>query len=286
MLLLWPYVLLNPLANFYNSLVVIARYPWNGSVLYQGEMQLAVELPRSYTPVWLVIGSPPMLLLLSLLGCAIFCGRCVKRKTLDLQMTLVLLSFFLPFGLIIGGHSVVYNGLRQFLFLIPSLILLAIYALFHLLGFFWRRKHWTLTVALLLLTCANYLWIIRDMLALYPYEYVYFSPLIGGVQGASTQFELDYWNTCQKAASEWLGTNYQQYVVSSAPTVLDTSTEFQYMTYLPENFLEVAHDPDFLMEVAPFPSATQLPAYRLIHLEAVEGVPLCQVYVRISSTLP
>ena len=74
-LLLWPYVFLNPLANFYNALVVIARYPWNGSVLYQGKMQLAVDLPRSYAPVWLVIGSPPALLLFAGIGLIICGGR-------------------------------------------------------------------------------------------------------------------------------------------------------------------------------------------------------------------
>ncbi len=277
--LLWPYVFLNPFTNLYRALVVLAKYPWNGSVLYQGKLLLAVDLPRTYAFVWLVIGSPPVLILLSGISLLLLCGWSLRKRALDPLMSLVVLAFVVPLGMIVGFHSVLYNGLRQFLFLVPPLILLAVYALQHLFAFCWRRKHLLLVAALALLTVGGYAWTAADMLVLHPYEYVYFSPLVGGVAGANGEYEMDYWNTCQKAASQWLGQNYRSFVTSPSPTVQDKPIKFQYLTFLPANFRAVKQNPDFLIDIAPFTPPQSMPQYQLIHTESVEGVPLCKVYV-------
>lgn len=277
-LAMWPYILLNPLVNFYRALTVIAKYPWNGSVLFEGTMQLAVDLPRSYALTWLVIGSPPALLLCAIVGCLFLGGWSLRKRVLDPQMFVVLLSLAIPLGIIVGMHSVLYNGLRQFLFLIPSMILLAVYGFLQMLAFLQRKKRSVLVGLLALLAIGNTLWLAMNMLALHPYEYLYFSPLVGGVAGANGVYEMDYWNTCQRPASIWLGQHYQQFVASSTPTIQDQNIAFQYMTYLPANFQAVAHNPDFLIDIAPFMSPQNIPQYQLIHTESVEGVPLCRVY--------
>ncbi len=275
---LWPYIFLNPFANFYNAVVVIAKYPWNGSVLYQGTMQLAVDLPRSYALIWLVIGSPPILLLCAALGLFVLAGLYIHKRALDLPMTLVLLACAVPLSIIVGLHSVLYNGLRQFIFLIPPLILLAIYGMTCASAFLWRRKQTTLLLLFVLTIAGNYAWTVKDMLDLHPYEYAYFSPLVGGIAGAEGEYEIDYWNTCQKAASVWLGTHYQNFVSSAHPTIQAKPIKFQYMTFLPGNFQAVQNNPNFLIDIPPFAPAQELSHYQLIHTESVQGVPLCRVY--------
>jgi hypothetical protein len=280
---LWPYVFLNPIANFYDALVVLAKYPWNGSVLYQGKLQLATALPRSYALVWLLIGSPPTLLLFAGLGLLVFASWYARKRALDPQIALVLLAFLIPLGMMVGLHSVLYNGLRQFLFLVPPLILLAVYGMMRTFAFFWQRKATALLLIFASLLATSYAWTIGDLLALHPYEYLYFSPLVGGVRGASGQYEMDYWNTCQKAASQWLGDHYQHFIASRSPTILAQSIQFQYMTYLPANFQAVQQNPNFLIDTAPFALSQEIPQYRLIYTESVQGVPLCRVYVDSSA---
>lgn len=279
MIVLWPYAFLNPFANFYNALLVIAKYPWNGSVLYQGTMQLAVNLPRSYALVWLVIGSPPALVLCAGLGLLIFCGWYAHKRALDPRIALVILSLAIPLGTIVGLHSVLYNGLRQFIFLIPPLILLAIYGMARVLVFFWQHGQTVIAVVLVLCIAGSYTWTISDMFELHPYEYIYFSPLVGGIAGANGKYEMDYWNTCQKAASVWLGAHYWQFVSSTQPTIQAKPIKFQYMSFLPTNFHAIQSNPDFLIDIPPFASAQDLSRYRLIHTESIQGVPLCRVYV-------
>lgn len=276
---LWPYIFFNPFTNFYNAVVVIAKYPWNGSVLYQGKMQLAVDLPRSYAPLWLVIGSPPLLLLCAALGLCVLGGLYIRKRALDLPMTLVFLACAVPLSIIVGLHAVLYNGLRQFIFLVPPLILLAAYGMTRTLAFLWQRKQIILFASLILCIGSSYAWTVKDMLELHPYEYAYFSPLVGGIAGAEGNYEIDYWNTCQRAASIWLGGHYREFVTSSHPTIQAQPIEFQYMTFLPGNFQAVPSKPNFLIDIPPFASTQDLSSYRLIHTESVQSVPLCRVYL-------
>ncbi|HEY3992748.1 MAG TPA: hypothetical protein VGM01_07675 [Ktedonobacteraceae bacterium] len=280
---MWPYIFINPFEDLSESIKIIANYPWNGSVLYQGQNQLAVDLPRSYALVWLVIGSPPALILLTVLGLLFLCVWCVRKRAIDPQMTIVTLAFVLPLASIVLLHSELYNALRQFIFLVPPMILLAVYALTRMFVFFWQRKQKVLLGVLVLLTVANFTWITKDMLELHPYEYVYFSPLVGGVQGAYGQYEMDYWNSCERPASEWLAQNYQHYTTSQRPTIQGSPFQFQYMTFLPTNFHAVVTNPNFFIDDGTFKSPQQLAHYRLIHTVSIENVPLCRVYVSSSA---
>jgi hypothetical protein len=278
-MLMWPYIFIDPFVDLYRSTKVIAKYPWNGSILYQGKIQLALTLPRTYAPVWLVIGSPPTLIALAVIGFLLLGAWCIHKRVLDPYMALVALAFALPLASIIVLHSELYNALRQFIFLVPPLILFAVYGLVRIFLFLWQRRQKVLAALLVGLTIANFIWIAVDMAQLHPYEYVYFSPLVGGVQGAYGKYEMDYWNSCYRPASEWLAQNYQQYTISQQPTILASPFQFQYMTFLPTNFHAVQKNPAFFIDVGTFKSPQQLAQYQLIHTVSIENVPLCRVYV-------
>ena len=42
---------------------------------------------------------------------------------------------------------------------------------------------------------------------LHPYQYIYYNSLVGGVNGAARQYELDYWGTSFKEAAEYINQN-------------------------------------------------------------------------------
>jgi hypothetical protein len=41
----------------------------------------------------------------------------------------------------------------------------------------------------------------------HPNEYVYFSPIIGGIDGAWKKYETDYWGNSVRQAVEWIQEN-------------------------------------------------------------------------------
>ena len=85
------------------------------------------------------------------------------------------------------------------------------------LTFLAYHKQKLVVVGLVGLSLVAQVQVIKDMQDLHPYEYMYFSPLIGGVAGANGKYEMDYWGICNKPAGEWLAQNYTKYTGKQSP---------------------------------------------------------------------
>lgn len=278
---LWPYVLLNPLPHFYDAITVMQHYPWNGEVLFGGQLYPAANLPSSYALVWLVIGSPPMLVALALLGGLTVIVRLTRRRV-DANIAVVALALLVPLGIIAAFHVTLYDALRQVLFLIPPLILLAVYGLVHLFTYLVQKQRKLLAAALALVVLAAQVQVVQAMAEQHPYEYLYFSPLVGGVAGASAQYDADYWGICTKPAAEWLAQHYRQYSDQASPSI-DSPIIEQVQPYLPPTFRVDENSPDFYISSTRPGMEQSFPTYTVIHREVVQGYVACVVKARLSS---
>jgi hypothetical protein len=282
MMALWPYIFLSPLVNLFHSIKILSQYPWNGPVLYDGIVYGAMQLPRTYAPKWLLIASPPTLVSFALLGVGIACALSIKKGLIDPKIALVMLSFIIPLGALVDLHAVVYDGLRQFLFLVPPMILIAVYGLVQTVTYLAHKQQkivrWA-AAGLVTVTLASYVPVVKEMVDLSPFEYSYFSPVIGGISGANGKFDTDYWATCSKPASEWLAQNYQHYTSKSAPTLEGQPSLAQMLPYLPTAFHEDDAHPDFYIASTRDNYDQGFPTYTVIHIVAAEGVPFCVVKV-------
>ena len=281
MIVLWPYVLLDPVKNLFESIKIMSQYPWNGPVLYDGAVIPAIKLPRTYALQWLLIGSPPTLVFFALLGLSIAYAWCI-RKRLDPKIVLVILSLVVPLGVMIGKYSVLYDGLRQFLFLIPSMILLAVYGCMQTMSYLANRKRQVLRLGMasvVIVTLSSYVPVAKEMIDLSPFAYTYFSPLIGGLAGAQGKFVTDYWATCSRQAAEWLVQNYQRYTTSASPSVKGAPYQSLIAPFLSPAFHEDDRHPDFYIASTRDNLAQDFPMYKVIHTVGAEGVPFCVIKV-------
>jgi hypothetical protein len=98
---------------------------------------------------------------------------------------------------------------------------------------------------LVVLVIVSYAFDVRDMLALSPFEYTDFSPLIGGIAGANGTYDMDYWATCNRQSAEWLASNYQRYTDASSPTLEAQPVQDLAAHYPPSAFVEDKMNPDF-----------------------------------------
>lgn len=278
MMLLWPYIFLNPLANLYDSIKVMQKFPWSGPVVFEGKVYTATELPRQYAPVWLVIGSPPAVVALALLGLFLACAWIIKKRALDYRIGVVILSLLIPLGFIVAMDATLYDGMRQFLFLVPPLVLVAAYGCIGLFRFL--RSRWeVLAIGFACLVLASYLLLAKDMVNLYPYEYSYFSPLVGGLAGAKGLYDTDYWGICNKPAAEWLANHYRAFTHKPNPTMRGNMYDFQSLTYLPNVFRAEQSNPDFYISTTRFGLNNFFSNYVVIHTESLQGIPECVVKV-------
>lgn len=279
-LVLWPYILINPIRNLHTALIYMSAYPWNGIVLFNGVNYPVLTLPRYYVPEWLIIGSPPTLILFSLMGIFVACFLAVRKRVFEPQVVVTFFALCVPLSAFVIVHPVVYDALRLFLFLIPPMVLLAVYGGVRVYGYLIARKQKALAAVLVALTMLSYGMVVKDMMDLHPYEYIYFSPLVGGVPGAKDVYNIDYWGACNKPAAEWLAQNYTHYTTSKTPTIEGVLYfEFQDTTYLPANFQVDVKHPDFFISYTRDHYDQAFPGYRVVHTESVEGVVLCVVKV-------
>jgi len=282
MIVLWPYVLLNPIVNLPHAVQVISHYTWDGLVLYNGRQYPATHLPADYVVTWLIIGSSLTLVALAALGLGVVGVSSARARRIDPRLALVLLSFAVPLIAILALRSVVYDGLRQFLFLIPPLSLIGAYGLVRVMTLLARADRLALKVVaavLIVLAVVSYSLDVRDMLVLSPFEYTYFSPLIGGIAGAQGRYDTDYWATCSKQSAEWLAGHYRRYTSASSPSAQAQPVQSLASHYLPAAFRQDDTHPDFYIASTRFGDDLRYPSYTVVHLVAAAGVPVCVIKV-------
>ena len=274
---LWPYIALNPLHNFYDSFIINSKYPFRDAILFAGHRYPNARVPRSYVPVWLVIGSPPAVIFLALIGGLVAYLKLIERKAIQTQILVIGLMLLFPLAMLIALRPTLYGAIRQVLFLAIPLILFAVYGFISLMNYLMRKKLELVAAGLVLVVLIAQLQVIKDMNDLHPYEYIYMSPLIGGVPAANNQYEMDYWAICSKPAAQWLAHNYRKYTTRRSPSIQTSFNPKQLTLYLPKVFKTSNKHPDFYIFATRFDRWHKFPSYKVIHTEGIQGYTACVI---------
>jgi hypothetical protein len=193
MIVFWPYLWPDPFGRLIGSILDSAHYPDVHSTLFRGVVVDSQHVPFLYLPVLLVAQLTETTLVLMLVG--VF--AILKKFRSDLVI-LFLIWFALPAAGIILMRVSLYNNFRQVFFIVPPLFLIAGLGLDWLFQLIQRPLGRVLILFLILLPglYAN--------VTLYPYQYIYYNQLVGGVHGAYRVFELDYWDLAFKEGQSYI----------------------------------------------------------------------------------
>ncbi|GHC14277.1 hypothetical protein GCM10007047_34340 [Cerasicoccus arenae] len=206
----WPAAHQNPFATTAGAISEVSQFGWQGDVLFGGEVYRANELPRRYLPEMLARVTPDWWLLLIISSLAYLVVGAMKRPGWQTLWTdhrdklLVAFAVIFPPAYIIIRGSIVYDGMRHVLFIIPPAAALLAALSCGAFRMIWARfgrsvaLAWAVPAALLAVLTT------MDMVRLHPYEYTYYNRLSGGLAGAAGRFETDYWGTAFREATEIL----------------------------------------------------------------------------------
>ena len=213
----WPYLWGEPLLRLLITFRLMTSFPWPGKALFDGAYYAGNELPRNYLPTLFSIQLTEPLLILVALGLLVAVWK-LARKQAPLELLLLSLAWFgLPIGAAVFGRPYLYDNFRQMLFALPSLFLIAGLGLETL----FERLHrpWAQVMLLVFVILPG----VVGIASLYPYPYIYYNSLAGGTSGAFRRYEMDYWGTSFREASEYLNQNAPQgaeVVVWGPPTAV------------------------------------------------------------------
>lgn len=206
----WPFLWAAPVRNFTDVFLHLSRYTaWNGNLLYLGHIISALKLPWHYAPVWIVVTTPLAYTAAFLLGAGAVMLALLRRplvhlRTFEGRLDVLLLGWFgLPILLVIGLHSVIYDGWRHLYFVYPALLLLAgrgAQLLWHA-GQKRPAMH-RLAVAAATVADLEMAYTAGRMVTAHPQQQVYFSFLPPAT--AVRLFECDYWGLSYRQGLEWI----------------------------------------------------------------------------------
>ena len=223
----WPFLWENPAQRFLDVFRLMSDNPTTLSVLFDGEVYRAGELPRRYLPFMLATTLTEPVLPLFVIGIFIAYFRSFKqlrdsrsavnetgeseswmslRSSLDgaairnhlVALTLLLAWFVILVAYVLLRRPAMYDGLRHFLFILPPIFIFAGFMLDLLIER--GTPSWLCAGLVLALLAPGIVGIIQ----LHPYEYTYYNSWAGGTGGAFRQYETDYWLTCYKEAVDAL----------------------------------------------------------------------------------
>jgi hypothetical protein len=197
MYLLWPYLWGDPFGRYYEALTYMTNFPWNETVLFDGIRYKINHLPSDYLPRLLFAQFTETSTLLIVAGAAIsLFGLIRKREYLELFVLIVLWAV-VPIFAIMFFKIRIYDNFRHIFFLIPPLFLLVSVVLN---GIYTKTKL-PIYIAIIILIISPGLY---SIIKLHPYEYVYYNLTLGGLEGVKDKYELDYYGTSVKEATEFI----------------------------------------------------------------------------------
>ncbi len=196
MRMLWPYLDHDYFQGMWEIFRQSHDYYWDGIILFAGKMIHPSARLWTYLPSWFLL-TTPLFILIGL----VFPFFRKKEKAVSSLWNLLFLALSLNLALYLALKPIVYNGLRHYLFLVP---VLSVMAAIGWIEFFRGSFRPAVKKIAVILLAANVLMTAAQCVRLYPYDYIYFNEIAGGLPGAYGKYETDYYGASVKKASEWL----------------------------------------------------------------------------------
>ena len=284
MLAFWPWGQVAPLSHPLRALRAFHGF-WDTMLLfYDGRLDLSGEVSRFYLPKWFAISLPEFYAIASVLGILCVTAR-LRGGPLGAQARLrlweaawVAALAAAPVSWVVLTRMPLYDGLRHFLFVIPILAALAGASIVTFL----RSRPVAVSAVAAALLAASGLLTLRDMVALHPYQTVYFNRLVaGGLPRAWALYEGDYWCLSYKEGLSWLVERYRgtschdKIRVAGHSILLQTS---YYLDKTPEGrrlfkAVQVEERPHFVLATTRYGDHDRTPG-RVVHRVERQGAPL------------
>ena len=211
---LTPYAWANPGDYLAESLDLTINHPEVFPQLFQGQRPLSSELPPHYTAAWFAITTPPLILLLGLVGIAaavvggLIRPGAVLGNTRRRFLWLLLAAFLLPPLAAVLLGSIHFDNWRHFYYLYVPFSLLAAGGLHWLAAALarWRPGR----AGLYALTGAGLGLLLLQMAQIHPLQYAYFNFLVDRKtpEHLRTQYQMDYYRMAQREGLRYLRKRY------------------------------------------------------------------------------
>lgn len=209
----WPYAHTNPIKV---PLEVLFKFKeFNGFVstqLFEGEWRNSFNMPWYYVFKTLFIIQMPLHIMAGMILLPLLYFKQEKEK--KILYSIVLFTTLFPLLIVLFSNVNSYSNSRQFLFIVPPVIVLSAISCIRLFDLIVNVKIKSIVYLVLFFLMLEP---VRFMISNHPLQSSYYSPVVGGVRGAYGNYEIDYWGFAVKPAINWLKNNVANEYSVDAP---------------------------------------------------------------------
>ena len=294
----WPYLWSDPVGGLNKSFNYFLNVGGDTPILYEGVLYgSAREVPLYYAPHYLLIVTPPTILLLVLLGFShvskSFVNNGLTGSRENNMSLLVVLWIGITLARTMIPGRVIYGGIRQFLEIVPPICIIAgiggKVAYDHIKRRLDEDEIQSPKMISFLWMAILFAPLFINILYIHPYEIAYFNFIVGGTNGAYGRYEVGYWGTALKEAGEWVSARKSDEVGVFSPVWWHITNYYVNISTAPGhvNYVILQMDPS-LMNVTWFREESQMLMMLVkdrnpVHRVEVDGVPLVNIY-KVSCT--
>ncbi|WP_299314514.1 hypothetical protein [uncultured Aquimarina sp.] len=202
----WPYLQANPIVNPIKLFIKTKEFKgFENLQLFEGDWLSSFHMPWYYMITVLFVITMPLHVFVGFFLIPIIYFQKFKKHILIISF--ILFAALFPLVIILLGKPNSYDNARQFLFIVPPAIVISSLAwnvLFDNISNSFIKKGSYLLLFFLLIEPFGF------MSRNHQLQSLYFGPLIGGMDGAYENYEIDYWGIGIKPAIDWLEENMKR----------------------------------------------------------------------------
>lgn len=203
--LFWPYT---RHASFFYPVTVLKEMSnfdfFDSYNLFSGKWIHRWEIPWNYIPQWIWVTIPLFISSGLFLTPLLFLKRFNAGRKNSKYILMLVFTIVFPMLFVIINKSNVLDEYRHLLFVYLPMVVLCALSWDTLLSAVTSRWMNVFLVIILFAFVLEPLWWMKKN---HPNECVYFSPLVGGLNGAFKKYETDYWGNSLREAAEWIAEN-------------------------------------------------------------------------------
>lgn len=225
----WPYAHLNPISNPLNALSEMSNFKVSIGQIFEGTKVPSNELPSNFLIKSFIITNS-YVLLTGLLLMLIFIMSVAKHPKAAVIWFVIFTGVF-PVFYVIYSKANVYHAWRHVMFAFPSLAIAATGGWYCLSLYLARKniKYGMLCAAVLLLEPLGFI------ASSFPNTVCYFNTFAGGVQGAYTNYEMDYYYNSVKQDVDYFKKNILPTVKPGDTVTVASNCAHLLLQYFKEN---------------------------------------------------
>lgn len=189
-----------------SSVVFFLGYSfWPGQELFMGTMFRGADLPWYYTPFQFLVSTPILTILFFVIGSILLLRR--NRSLGASQAVFLCLWILVPLLASLKPGLVRYDGIRQFFFILPPILIIASLGFHQILSWILTRSfpRWIALAMMIALVLS----LAHEVFILHPFEGSYRNEVVRMMNpiDMDRRYEIEYWGASYKQGFDWLALN-------------------------------------------------------------------------------